>query len=94
MDWLNNANTIASLIMAVIGIVGSVYGVVTYLGKKASRIPQDTVHNALLASAPSKSSNTALPPFTWMDWIELSGSGLVDAADFILTLCLKDIDDI
>lgn len=93
MDWLNNANTIASLVMAMIGIIGSLYGIVTYLGKKASRVPQNTADVIQQASAPLPSV-VPLPPFTWMDWIELSGLGLVDTVDFILTLFLRDIDDI
>jgi hypothetical protein len=82
MDWLNSANAIASLVLAVFGIGGYIYGIATYLKKKASQ-PQQS------SPTPSTSSQTSsIPrkPISWLGWIELFTQGFVNTANFILGL--------
>jgi uncharacterized oligopeptide transporter (OPT) family protein len=94
MDWLNNANTVASLVLAMIGIGGSLYGAISYLKKKASRIPQGMSTMSQQASAPTPSQQPvmSLPQFTWLEWTELLAQGLVDTMDFILHICFRDME--
>jgi hypothetical protein len=85
MEWLSSANTIASLLLALFGIGGYLYGIVTYLKKKASPQQQDS------GSAQTSTSSTPQAPvsyrkITWLEWIELFAQGLVDMADFVIDL--------
>lgn len=96
MGWLNNANTIASLILAIIGIGGYIYGVVIYLKKKASPVQQTNT-----SSQPGRAAYKPSVPyqaFTLLEWAEFFGQGVVDTADFILNLCFQktevEIDDV
>jgi hypothetical protein len=84
MDWINSANVIASLVLAIFGIGGYVFGIITYLKKKASPKPQE-------ASDPASASSSLTPTIAhkpislnWMDWADLLIQGLVEMADFIL----------
>lgn len=95
MSWLNNANTIATLVLAIFGIGGYLYGITSYLRKRANPIKQDS--HSSTASRPQKS--IPLRPLSWLEWIEMFGYGLVDTANFVLGLFpiedeIKDMRDI
>jgi len=92
MSWLNNANTIASLVLALFGISGYIYGVVTYLKKRADPPKLDIGTSPAFTSSAPKSS-VSYKPLSWLEWTELFAQGFVDTADFILTLLFhKDYD--
>lgn len=97
MGWIDNANTIASLILAFIGIGGYCYGAVTYLRKKAAPTQQPTDTTSQTAGFTAQKSSVYYRAFTFLEWMEFFGQGLVDTADFILRLCFQkadvDIDD-
>lgn len=82
MAWLNNANTIATLVLAIFGIGGYLYGIISYLRRRANPIRQDS--NSSPASRPQKSIPSR--PMSWLEWIELFAQGFVTTADFILHL--------
>lgn len=97
MDWLNNANTIASLILAMIGIGGYAYGVMTYLKNKALPAQQ--------TNPPSQPDRTAVHQssmpyraFTPLEWAAFFGQGVVDTSDFIIDFCFQkaelDLDEV
>jgi hypothetical protein len=94
MDLLNNANTIASLVVTIIVICGYLYGAVSYLKNKAAHIPQDAADMLSQTSAPSHPPTMPLQQLTWLEWTELLARGLVDTADFILRICIQGIDDV
>ncbi len=85
MAWLSNANTIASLVLAIFGIGGYLFGVVTYLKNKATPPKQDTSGGSQTSQyIPQKT--VYYKPLTWIDWIELFAQAFVDTEEFILTL--------
>lgn len=93
MEWISNASTIASLVLAIFGIGGYFYGIVTYLKKKASPTQQDTAGSAQAPSHSSQKSSVPYKPLSWLQWTEFFAGGLVDMADFVLTLILhKEYD--
>lgn len=85
MDWLNSASTIASLVLAVFGIGGYLYGIVTYLRTKASPKQQTTTPAQTSIASKAKPSVRYIP-ISWIEWTEIFAQGLVDTADFVLTL--------
>lgn len=91
MEWLNNANAIASLVLALFGIGGYLYGVMTYLKKKAASPPTTPPSSQEPPSHPQKA--VSYKPLSWLEWTEIFAQGLVDTADFLLgTLFPHDYD--
>ena len=88
MDWLNNANTIASLVLAMIGIGGYVYGVMTYLRKKALPV-QQTNPPSQPGHAATHQPSMPYRTFTPLEWAEFFGQGVVDTSDFIIKFCFQ-----
>jgi hypothetical protein len=93
MDWLSNANTIASLVLALFGIGGYVYGVVTYLKKRASPLQQVTTGMSQASTPITQNPSVSYKPLSWLEWMELFAQGLVDTADFILILLQVDKEE-
>jgi hypothetical protein len=89
MDWLNNANIITSLVLAIFGISGYIYAITTYLKKKASPTQQNTNETPQTSTRSQQKSNI-YKPFSWLEWTEFFAQGLVDTADFIFKLVMKD----
>jgi hypothetical protein len=83
MSWFSNANTIVSFIAAIIGIGGFIYGIASYLVRKAHTTQQDSV-----SSTASGTHKFSIPyrPLSLVEWIEVFGQGIVDAADFVIGL--------
>ena len=87
MSWLNNASSIASLIMAIFGFIGYIYGAMSYLIRKAHTTQQD-----LGSSTASSAQKSSIPyrPLSWLEWMEMFGKGLVDTAEFVINLLFHD----
>src|SRR6266699_4312624 len=83
MSWLNNASSIASLIMAIVGFIGYIYGAMSYLVRKAHTTPNGLGYSA---SSTSKAQKSSIPyrPLSWLEWMEMFGKGLMDTAEFVL----------
>jgi hypothetical protein len=83
MSWLNNANTIVNFISAIIGIGGFIYGVASYLIRRAHTTRQD-----LGSEAASTTQKSSIPyrPLSLVEWISVFGQGVVDTADFVISL--------
>ena len=90
MAWLNSASSIASLIMAVFGMIGYIYGIVSYLRKKASPMRKAAVGSSRDSASSQQKSSIPSRHISWLEWIEIFGKGLVDTADFVLDLLFKD----
>jgi hypothetical protein len=93
MAWLNNASSIVSLIMAFFGMIGYVYGIVSYLRKKASPTRQAAVGSSQDSAYSQQKSSIQYRPISWVEWIEIFGKGLVDTANFVINLLFKDNPD-
>jgi hypothetical protein len=92
MDILNNANTIISLVVGLIGFSGSLYTAVSYLRRKASAIPKDTAGWSQSANTSPQPASVTFQPFSWLEWTEQLAGGMIDTADFLLGICFKDYD--
>jgi hypothetical protein len=83
MTFLTNANTIIGVIVGIIGISGYIFGASTYLLGKAHLISRS-------AGSKTKSSTqkSSIPyrPLSLVEWIEMLGQGVVDTADFVISL--------
>lgn len=73
MEWLNNANTIASLIVALFGIGGYIFAVITYLKGKATKSLQED--ESLSQTVPIHYVNTNNIVFDRMDWFKAFTKG-------------------
>jgi uncharacterized membrane protein YfcA len=93
MSWLNNASSIASLIMAIFGMCGYLYGIVTYLRKKASPILKATVGSSQDFAYSQQKSSIRYRPLSWLEWMEAFGQGLVDTAEFVVTFLFNNSPD-
>lgn len=82
MSWLNNANTIATLVLAIFGIGGYLFGVISYLRGRANPFRRNS-HSSPV-SRPQKSIPSR--PISWLEWIELFGQGFVTTSDFVMNL--------
>ena len=83
MSWFSNANTIVNFISAIIGIGGFIYGVASYLIRKAHTTPQDLGSEAI-----SRTQTFSIPyrPLSLVEWLEMFGQGVVDTANFVIGL--------
>jgi hypothetical protein len=61
----------------------------TYLKKKASPAQQADASGSSISGTARKIS-VNYQPFTWLEWLEFFGLGMVDASDFILRLCFQN----
>jgi hypothetical protein len=86
MAWLNNASTIATLVLAIFGIGGYLYGIISFLRKRANPVRQDS--SSSHTSRPQKSIPSR--PISWLEWIELFARGFVTTADFVMNLFPTD----
>ena len=93
MEWLNNASSIASLIMAAIGMCGYLYGIVTYLRKKASPMRKAAVGSSQDSGYSQQKSSIRYRPLSWLEWMEAFGQGLVDTADFVTSFLFNNNPD-
>jgi hypothetical protein len=84
MEWLSNANTLASLVLAIFGIGGYIYGITTYLKKRASPTRSNTTGLSPAGTTSSQKSSDTYQPFSWLEWTQIFAQGLVDTADFII----------
>ena len=77
MDFLNNANTIASLILAFFGIGGYAIAIVGYLRGKAS-VGQKSSNSATQKPSTPFQWIHANSSLSWLDWMEVIASGSFD----------------
>ncbi|HJT58630.1 MAG TPA: hypothetical protein VJ761_19130 [Ktedonobacteraceae bacterium] len=90
MEWLNNAYIITGLVMAIFGICGYLYGIVTFLKKKATPVHQGTIELSQTSKNTMQRTSVSYKPFSWLEWIEFFAQGFVDTASFILGLFFQD----
>lgn len=86
MEWISNADMVAILTLAIFGIGGYLFGIVTYLKKKASAPPQQTTTLTQMLSPRQQESSVPLKSISWLEWIEIFTQGLIDTADFLFNL--------
>ena len=73
MEWLNNANVIAGLIVALFGIGGYIFAITTYLKGKATKSLQDNKSPVQTSSA--RYANTDNMTFDRIDWVNAFAKG-------------------
>src|SRR5260221_2064647 len=71
MEWLNNANVIAGLIVAIFGIGGYIFAIVTYLKGKAEK----SIHENRPSLQNVRSVKTDDIVFDRIDWINAFAKG-------------------
>ena len=79
MDILNNANTVASFILAIFGIGGYAVAVIGYLKGKAT-ISQKSSSSVSQTSSISSSWRNVSSRLSWLDWMQATASGSRDFA--------------
>src|SRR5260221_2293056 len=94
MEWLNNANVIAGLIVAIFGIGGYIFAIATYLKGKAEK----SLHENRPALQNVRSVKTDDIVFDRIDWISAFAKGFFyfamgevndsDRADLMLMGCI------
>jgi hypothetical protein len=85
MSWLTNASTIATLIVAIFGIAGYIYGITSYLRKRAHSTGQNS-GSAVASTSKAQKSSIPYRPLSWLEWTEMFAEGLVDTANFVIGL--------
>lgn len=77
METLNNANTVASLILAIFGIGGYAIGITTYLRGKASKAQQGS-NTVSRGSSSQPKFSVRHSNLSWLDWMEVIAAGSKD----------------
>lgn len=78
MDLLNNLNTVISVIVGLVTIGGSIFGVIKHLQKRV--ISSQTNQTRLLSPSSKPSTHDVEPKLlSWLDWWEVCWKGLEDS---------------
>jgi hypothetical protein len=77
MDLLNNINTVISILVGFFGLVGSLFGIISYLRNKVFAAQRKQTAQ-LQASKPQYAPQIVSQPLSKLDWMEILWMGFED----------------